>query len=149
MPVFPSKEWFDAVRERYNQDEAVRAGGGGACDARAGFKIGDRTFLAVFEGYECTETAEIDAADLDRADFYLEMSPEEWREMIENIRANGGADLEHTLNTLDLDRPEPLVRTAGDDQFKADMFYRFNQTFQYFFDEASEVETEFDEELSP
>jgi hypothetical protein len=61
--------------------------------------------------------------------------------MLENIREHGQAALDYTLNTLDLDRIEGLCR--GEDQFRADLFFRYNQTFQNFFDASHQVETTF------
>ena len=55
-----------------------------------------------------------------------------WKDMIENIKDNGKADLHHTLNTIDLEDPDGLARS--NDGYRRDAFYRFNQTFQYFFD---------------
>ena len=31
------------------------------------------------------------------------------------------------------------------DQYRQDMFFRYNQTFQYFFEQSARVETEFGE----
>ena len=33
--------------------------------------------------------------------------------------------------------------TSPDSRYRQDMFSRYNQTFQYFFDQSSRVETEF------
>ncbi|MEO6197211.1 MAG: hypothetical protein ABIP58_03795 [Dehalococcoidia bacterium] len=61
--------------------------------------------------------------------------------MVRNIRANGAADIEHSLNRLTMaDVPLKLVAR---DQLQADIFYRFNQSFQAFFNEAAHVPTEF------
>ena len=62
--------------------------------------------------------------------------------MIENIRQNGEADLSHTLNVLTM--PGIPLQLEAPDQLKADLFFRFNQTFQEFFNGAAAVETEFD-----
>jgi hypothetical protein len=73
-------------------------------------------------------------------DFSLAADHGVWQEMIENIRDNGGADLDHTLNFLQLPGTIELV---ADDQGQADMFYRFSQTFQEFFNGAAAIPTEF------
>lgn len=147
MPVFPSNEWFQAVRERYNGDASLHSGGGGACDTRAGFKIGDRIFLVVFEGLECAEVGEVDASELASMDFYLDMPEARWIDMVHNIQENGAADRDHTLNTLDLELAEAdgLAHTAGGDQYKTDLFYRYNQNFQDFFDASAGIETRFED----
>ena len=64
-----------------------------------------------------------------------------WKEMIENITANGGPDLSHSLNFLAL--PGDPIKVTSADQLKDDVFSRFIGTFQEFFDGAQHVETEF------
>ena len=145
MPVFPSVEWFDAVRHEFNVNDAVRSGGGGMCDARVGVKVGGDTYLLVFEGFECSSASEIAESGLEDTDFYLDMSPDDWRDMIDNIRENGEADLDHSLNTMDLDSADGLAHSYTGDKYRQDMFFRYNQTFQYFFDQSARVETEFGE----
>ena len=61
--------------------------------------------------------------------------------MIENIKANGKADLHHTLNTIDIEIPEGFARS--NDGYRRDAFYRFNQSFQYFFDASAKIDTTF------
>ena len=77
----------------------------------------------------------------DELDFTLAMSGPEWRGMLENIRTNGQADLDHTLNSIDLEKPEAFA--IGEDYTRRDLFYRFNQTLQDFFDASAEMETTF------
>ena len=64
-------------------------------------------------------------------------------EMVENIAQHGRADLHHTLNTLDLDREDGLAHSVHGDQYREDLFFRYNQTLQYFFDASARVKTEF------
>jgi hypothetical protein len=61
--------------------------------------------------------------------------------MIENIKANGKADITHTLNTIDLNMPQGLAR--GNDGYKVDLFYRYNQSLQDFFDVSAQIDTTF------
>ena len=143
IAVFPSVDWFDAVRDVFNADDRYRGAGGGYCDCVAGFKIADRVFLLTFEGVQCSAAAEADEEALDDVDFYLEMAAEDWRDMVANIAANKGADLHHTLNTLDLDRAEGLATSKHGDQVREDLFFRYNQTLQFFFDASALVETRF------
>lgn len=143
MPQFPSVEWFEQVREVFNGDESYQEAGGGMCDATMGIKVAGSSYIVVFEGEECSEVREVPELDLAEADFYLEMASDEWVEMIRNIKDNDGADLDHTLNTLDMDRLEGLALTMNGDQYRQDFFYRFNQTFQYFFDASARIDTEF------
>ena len=143
MPIFPSVEWFDVVRREFNSDDTVRGGGGGTCDARVGVRVGDSTYLLVFEGFECASASEIGEADLETTDFYLDMPTEDWADMLANISENGEADLDHTLNTIDLDSPDGFALSYTGDQYRQDLFFRYNQTFQYFFDLSSRIETDF------
>ena len=139
MPVFPSVEWFDSVKNLVNQDEAFRRLG--TVDARVGVKVGDRIYEVTFEAFECTGVREITADDLRDCDFWLEQEPDAWKDMLTNIRQNGHADLTHTLNTIDLSRPDGFARSY--DGYRRDTFYRFNQSLQHFFDSSAKVETTF------
>ena len=143
MAVFPSVDWFDAVRNVFNADDRYRGAGGGCCNCLAGFRIADRVFVLEFDGIECSAAAEGDDETLDDVDFYLDMPADAWRDMVANIAANGGADLHHTLNTLDLGRDDGLAMSRHGDQVREDLFFRYNQTLQFFFDASALVETEF------
>ena len=144
MPVFPSVEWFDAVRHEFNSDESNRGAGGGTCDASVGIKVDTRTFVLLFEGFECIDASEVEADRLEDVDFYLDMEASAWEEMLGNISENGKADLDYTLNTLDLADDDGLAKSWSGDQYRQDLFFRYNQTFQYFFDASSKVETAFE-----
>lgn len=140
MPNFPSVEWFETLRDKVLDDPHWRDFG--MMDCAMGVNVGSTTIKLVFDGYDIPEIKDIstnpDAEDLD---FTLVMTPERWRDMIENIRNNGHADLHHTLNTIDLESPEELAK--GDDYNRRDLFYRFNQTLQDFFDASSTIDTSF------
>jgi hypothetical protein len=82
-------------------------------------------------------------------DFVLEMSAEQWQEMLENIKQHGGADLRHTLNTLDLRTPGGIASNATGDQYRADFFFRYNESLQYFFDLSAQLETAFQSSATP
>lgn len=141
MAVFPSVEWFNAVRERYNADASLHSGGGGPCEAKAVLCIGNSFYLLEFDGFECAEVREIDRQDTDQADFCLDMPASEWVDMVNNIQENGAADLNHTLSTIDLELEDGLARAPDDDQYKRDLFYRYNQNFQDFFDASAGIST--------
>ena len=141
--VFPSVPWFDAVRRIFNADESYRGAGGGRCDCVAGLRIGDAAFVLAFEGLECARAAQVEEAALEDVDFYLEMPADKWREMIANIAEHGAADLRHTLNTLDLALDEGLAKSRHGDQYREDLFFRYNQTLQFFFDASARVKTRF------
>ena len=143
MTRFPSVAWFDEVRGLFNADESYRGAGGGTCNCVAGMKIGDDVFVLTFEGVECSHAAAADEAALDDVDFYLDMSKDDWQDMVANIAANDGADLHHTLNTLDLDREDGLATSHHGDQYREDLFFRYNQTLQFFFNASARIKTEF------
>ena len=139
MPTFPSVEWFEAVRDLVNNDEAYRRLG--TVDARVGIKVGDTLLEVDFEAFECAGVKEISEDDLRDLDFWLEQSPEQWKDMLEDIKENGAAGLGFTLNTLDLNLPEGFAKSH--DGYRRDAFYRFNQSLQHFFDSSAKIETEF------
>ena len=139
MPVFPSVEWFQAVAELVNRDPEFRHLG--TVDALVGVQVDGRVFKLVFDAFEVAEVAEVGAAEVDELDFTLVLPRERWREMIENIQANGKADQDHTLNSIDLKAADEFARSR--DYYNRDKFYRFNQSFQLFFDRSAGVETRF------
>ncbi len=145
MAIFPSKEWFEEVREVYNSDRSLHSGGGGACDTTAGFSIGDRRYRIEFSGLECAEIRESNDAELAETDFIIEMPMDSWKAMVRDVQENGKASSSQTLNSLDLDLEDGIAHSPVDDQYKQDLFYRYNQNFQDFFNASSRVETIFEE----
>lgn len=140
--VFPSVEWFQALQQLVNADSEFRKFG--TVDAGMGVKFGSKVFVITFEAFECVDVREGSEADLDDLDFFLELSEARWREMVENTKANGGADRTHTLNTLDLTAENGLSQNATGDQLRADIFFRVNQSLQYFFDLSAQLDTVFE-----
>ncbi len=147
--LFPSVEWFEAVQQAADA-EAAAFRRMGFCDATFLLEFRDaeqsRLFLLKFEDYGMTAVRELADDETPDMDFRLAGDAAVWCEMIENIRTHGEADLEHTLNRLQL--PATLELTALDQQ-RADLFYRYNQTFQQFFNLAAKVPTEFARETAP
>jgi hypothetical protein len=139
MPVFPSVEWFEAVKNIVNNDEAFRRLG--TIDTTVGVKVGDKIYQLTFEAFECAEVKEITERDLRDVDFWLEQPYEGWKEMLQNIKEKGAADLDHTLNTIDLNMPEGFARSY--DGYRRDAFYRFNQSLQDFFNASAKIDTQF------
>jgi|FLYL01.1.fsa_nt_gi hypothetical protein len=139
--TFPSVEWFQAIADIVNKDDGYKRIG--TCDATVGIKIPDldKHYVLTFEAFEVAGVREATAAEAEDTDFWLEMPYAKWKEMIENIKQNGKADLHHTLNTIDLEDPEGFARSH--DGYRRDAFYRFNQTFQYFFDSSAKIDTTF------
>ena len=139
---FPSVEWVQAVQQLVNADPEFRRLG--SVDAGMGVKVGSRVFVITFEAFECVSVEEGSEAGLDDLDFYLELSEADWRELIENTKANGGADRQHTLNTLDLMKEDGLSQNATGDQLRADIFFRINESLQHFFDSSAQLDTVFE-----
>ena len=140
--TFPSVEWFQALQEMVNNDEAFRRLGN--IDAVMGVKVGARVFVITFEAFECTGVKEGTEYDLIDADFFLEMSVEQWQDLVTNTRDNDGADLTHTLNTLDLMIEGGISDNATGDQLRADIFFRVNESLQRFFDSSARLDTVFE-----
>jgi hypothetical protein len=139
MPLFPSLEWFEALRDIVNNDPAFRDSG--TIDLVMGVDVGGQAFKIVFDAWEVAEVATLDDPDSDDLDFVLRMPADNWRDLIQNIQQHGKADLHHTLNTLDLENEDNLAQ--GPDYHRRDKFYRFNQSLQDFFDASARIETTF------
>ena len=149
--TFPSTGWFRLLADRMAaQPEKYRKLG--AMDLtlvpRITFPNGAaEVFSLTFEGNACrvVEALEDAGAVRGRHPVILEGEYGAWKEMIENIRQHGRADLQHTLNYLTLPdwpmRLMPVDEAQG--QLDVDRFYRYNETLQEFFDEASRIETRF------
>lgn len=141
MIAFPSPEFFEALRERINADQD-RFRRLGTVDMTLVVKIDrpDRSecYEVVFSGYRCVRTRRLaKASDAARGAIVVEGPYAAWREMIDNIVAHGQADLDHTLNTLTLmDTP---MHVDSDNQLDTDLFYRYQQNLQDFFDGAAAV----------
>ncbi len=141
--VFPSLEWFQAVQKLVNADPDFRRLG--SIDATMGVKVGPKVYVVTFEAFECSNVREGTEFDLIDLDFFLEMGEEQWHDLIRNTKENGGADLRHTLNTLDMLSPDGFSKNATGDQFRADIFFRVNQSLQHFFDSSAKLDTVFPE----
>jgi hypothetical protein len=142
MPVFPSTEWLECVAQLAMHDDAYHRFG--RVDALVGLKIGARVFRLTFDVFEIDDIREMSYEELRDLDFYLDMESERWRAMLRTIRAHGRAEREFTLNSLDLMLPDGLHQSATGDGYRADKFFRFNESLQRFFDLSAQVETTFD-----
>lgn len=139
MPDFPSVEWFRTAADLLNKSDSFKRLG--TCDSEIGVQVGDRIFEIDFEAFEVTDVKEIDAARADQLDFVLVQSADAWKAMLDDIKANGRATHDYTLNSLDLRSDVEFAR--GKDYHRRDAFYRFNQTFQEYFDNAAKIQTTF------
>jgi hypothetical protein len=132
---FPSLEFFEALRERCSEDAAVFEKLG-YCDTSFGVKVGDDLYSLHFEVYECVKVEA--GGDPAKLDFVLAAPREVWREMIDSIVKNGGADAGHTLNTLS--HVGDVIRVEYTDAEGHDRFYRFMASIQEFFDQARHLD---------
>jgi hypothetical protein len=138
MPEFPSVEWFDAVG-RAVPEGVFRSLG--TCDTEFAVQVADRFFELTFAAFDYDGAAEVDEDRAWELDFVLVQDSAAWRDMIENIRSEGRANLHYTLNSIDLMSEAEFARSH--DYLRRDKFYRFNQTLQAYFDASSHVETKF------
>ena len=139
MPNFPSVEWFKAAADLLNKSDSFKRLG--TCDAEMGVQVDDKYYEIDFEAFEVRDVREIDARRAEELDFTLVQSFDDWQAMLNDIKANGRATHDFTLNSLDLRSTEEFAR--GKDYHRRDAFYRFNQTFQEFFDLTAKLDTTF------
>ena len=142
---FPSVEFFEALRTRM-RDEAARFERLGYFDTTFGVRVlmpegGKHEYLLAFDVFDCTDVRATDDLTRENVDFTLEAPLEVWREVIENIRANGGADAEHGINTLT--HFGERMRAVYDDPDGHDKMFRFAESIQAFFDLAADLDVAF------
>ncbi len=139
--VFPSLEWFQAVQHLANADPEFRRLG--SIDTIMGIKAGAEIFVLTFRAFQCETVQPGTDDDLFEVDFCLEMPAAQWQEMLENITEHSGADRSYTLNSLDLRLPGGISSNATGDQYQADLFFRYNESLQYFFNLSAQLRTVF------
>ena len=144
MTKFPSVEWFQALSERAaaDKEEFKRLG---YFDANVGVKIdangsGARGYVLEFAGYGVRSVKDV-ADPVAESNFTIVGSLDAWTDMVRNIQDHGEPDLNHTLNRLTM--AGVPMKVVAKDQLEVDLFYRFNQTLQAFFNEAAALPTEF------
>ena len=136
---FPSLTWFEALQGMVNDDDGYRQIG--TVDAEMGVKVADSVFIITFEAFQCLSVRVGTQYDLISVDFFIEMKPDAWRAMLENIKANGSAEAHQTLVSLDM--LHEISTNAVGDQLRADLFFRYNQSLQHFFDLSANLNTVF------
>jgi hypothetical protein len=137
--MFPSVEWFKTAADSLNKSDSFKRLG--TCDSEMGIQVDDKFFEVDFEAFEIRDVREIDERRAQELDFVLVQPYDGWKAMIEDIKQNGRATHDFTLNSLDLGSEVEFAR--GKDYHRRDAFYRFNQTFQEYFDTAAHFETTF------
>jgi len=143
MTQFPSLDWFRQVRDVYNSDHTLHKGGGGACHTTAAFRVDGKGYLIQFEGTKIGEIRGATAAEIQDVDFVIEMPFDLWKDMVRNVQEHGKAERRYTLNSIDLSQADGIAHSPSDDQYRQDLFYRYNQNFQDYFDASARVETTF------
>ncbi len=139
MPEFPSVEWFNTAGDLLNKSDSFKRLG--TCDTQMGVAVGDRYFEVDFEAFEMAAAKQIDAERAAELDFVLTQDYDAWKAMLQDIKANGRATHEFTLNSLDLRSDAEFAK--GKDYNRRDAFYRFNQTLQEYFDMSAQMDTTF------
>lgn len=134
---FPSLAFFRALQQRTKEDKA-RFEKLGYCDTTFGVRVGDELYSIVFEVYECVDVRE--GGEPEKVDFVLSGPRAVWREMIDAIVKNHGADARHTLNTLS--HVGDVLRVEAADAEGHDKFYRYMASIQEFFDQAQHLPVE-------
>lgn len=143
--LFPSEEWFEALSGKMVEDlDQFR--GFGPIDCTMVVKVdgaqGASLLEVEFEAFGVKSIRALDDLGSARPEhFVIEAPLEAWKDMLENIRANGGPDLQHTLNFLTF--PDDPMVVSGPDQLQTDAFYRYNESLQRFFNGASAVATSY------
>ncbi len=95
-----------------------------------------KAYKLAFQTFACTEVKEL--IDADATDFILEALYDTWKEMFQNIHANGQADRTHTLNTLThLGRP---IKVLYDDPDGHDRLFRYNESIREFFNLSAKLD---------
>lgn len=143
---FPSREYFAALAGLMNANRA-RQEQLGYIDCAAVFSVTDgdtaHHYRVTFEEFSAIAVDEVTAEEAAAADFALRGSLATWRTMLESIAAGAGRPaLEQTLNYLShLGTPLKLVAA---DPLKADLYFRYNQSLQEFFNASCALATCFD-----
>ena len=147
MLAFPSLAWFQELARLMNANEADFKRFG-AADVTWGVEVQSPPpgqlpciFRMVFEDYSCACVTEVTPDATADMSFVLQAAYDTWKEMIENIQANNGPDLEHSLNRLAL-MDDPIY-IAANDFLERDLFARYGQTYQLFFNGAMHIPTSF------
>lgn len=139
MPQFPSVEWFRTAADLLNKSDSFKRLG--TCDSEIGVQVDNKYYEIDFEAFAVGAIKEIDSKRAEELDFVLTQPYDAWKAMLENIKQHGLAEHNFTLNSLDLQSEKEFA--VGKDYNRRDAFYRFNQTFQEFFDISSKFETTF------
>ena len=134
---FPSLQFFEALQQR-TVEARDRFEKLGYCDTTFGVRVGEELYRVAFEVYECTGVWE--GGDPAELDFVLVGPAPVWSEMVEAIGRNGGADADHTLNTLS--HIGDVIDVEFADPERYDRFFRYMTSIQEFFDQAQYLDVD-------
>jgi hypothetical protein len=142
---FPSEAWFEALAAQMREDP-IPFKELGAMDCTMVVQVDDADqqefFEVSFKSYAVDSIRRLDSVeDANPVHFRITAPLEVWRDMIDNIERNGEPDLTHTLNFLTF--PDDPMVVDGPDQLETDVFYRYNQSLQLFFNGAAEMATQY------
>ena len=145
MPVtFPSEAFFQALAAAMTEAHE-RFRNLGFFDVTIGIRVlpddgagRERLFVLAFEVFECSLAEEVPNFTPFRVDFVLEGKTSVWREMFDNIRQNGGADVAHSINTLTHFGEQLTLRY--DDPDGHDKLYRFAESVQEWLDLSARLD---------
>lgn len=142
---FPSKKWFEALgKQMVEKTDEFRLLGPIDCTmvVKVDGPKGCQLVEVVFEAFSVISVRSLENLESAAPDhFVIEAPLDVWQEMLENIRANAGPDLEHTLNFLTF--PDDPMLVSGPDQLRTDAFYRYHESLQRFFNGASSIATSY------
>ena len=105
--------------------------------------VGEQHYSVTFDILDVGDVRESSAEEAVDADFVIELSPDKWRQMLDDICTNGRAGRDWTLNTLDMIDDEPIHKNLRQDGLAADKFHRYGPTLQRFIDNSCQLETVF------
>ena len=132
--------WFSALSQ-VARAEADHLATLGMADFRLLVEVtseaGAARFGIVLDGYDVTVTHRLAPEEAFASDAVLRGDEASWRELVENIVANNGADVSHSLNALSI-AGWPL-QLSSDDPVGRDKFFRYAETLQALFDGISRV----------
>jgi hypothetical protein len=140
----PTVEWISRLAE-VNKEDLAEFRKLGEVDCRFAVNIMDGgpeasalTVQLVFDGFDVSEIKEISDTELESMDFVIETDRDSWQEMVDAIRAGDGRpDLDHTLNALSM--ASTPIRVWSSDPLGKDMFFRYNQSLQQFFNNCARL----------
>lgn len=140
---FPSAGWLDGLASHAAEAPEIYQALGFA-NFRLAIEVVDpsgmpRHFGLVLDGYDVVSAGEIDNLPVFAPEAILTGALDAWREMVDNIAENGGADRVHTLNALTL--ADVPLRVTSDDPMGRDKFFRYAETLQTLFDATGRRES--------